>query len=36
MDHSGIQRGAVRISVGIATNRADIEAFMAFLAEFQS
>lgn len=36
MDHSGIQRGAVRISVGIATNRADIEAFMAFLASFQS
>ena len=36
MDHSGIQRGAVRISVGIATNRKDIEKFMAFLAGFQS
>ena len=36
MDHSGIRRGAVRISVGIATNRSDIEKFMAFLTGFRT
>lgn len=31
---SGIRRGAVRVSVGMATNRADLDRFIAFAATF--
>ena len=34
IDFSGIRRGAVRVSVGIATHRADLEQFVAFAASF--
>ncbi len=34
MNYSGIARGAVRVSVGVPTNRADLVAFKAFVSDF--
>jgi hypothetical protein len=34
MNYSGIARGAVRVSVGVPTNRADLVAFKAFVSGF--
>lgn len=36
MEHTGIRRGAVRISVGIATRQKDIDNFIAFLDSYRN